>query len=74
MDERDNKDRAPRDPWFVLLDGGLMQTLPPPGKAGLGPPTQLRFASDQSRFDLRSMRLWSDLARSLAHRSPWFCT
>ena len=35
-----------------------MQTLPPPGKAGSGPPSQLRSASNQSRFDLRSMRLW----------------
>jgi hypothetical protein len=35
-----------------------MQTLPPPGKAGSGSPTQLRSVSNQSRFDLRSMRLW----------------
>ena len=28
-----------------ILPAGLMQTRPPPGKAGSGPPTQLRCAS-----------------------------
>ena len=44
-----------------ILPAGLMQTRPPPGKAGSGPPTQLRCASLTSiAFDLRSTRCWID--------------